>query len=180
MVTSANGAGFQLSEHSANGLGRAYAGEAATVENSSVIFRNPGAMACFARTAMSAGAVYINPAIDIAGSSAAFGPASQSDVAGGGVLPNLAVVHPLTGDWWIGFSTGFHFNRGVEYDPDFSGTHFADLAEITTADFNLSVAGKIPPTLSAEAGLSAIWGGRQGKEFTANGPRRGHHARSGK
>lgn len=158
MATNADSAGFQLSEHSANGLGRAYAGEAATVENSSVIFRNPAAMSYFDRTAISAGVVSINPSIDIDGSSASFGPANQTDVANGGILPNLSAVQPLPDNWWVGLSVGSHFNTGVEFDSGFAGTHFGDLAEITTADINFSVAKKISPVLSFGAGLSAIWG----------------------
>jgi len=158
MATNADGAGFQLSEHSANGLGRAYAGEAATVENSSVIFRNPAAMSYFERTATSVGGVLIAPSIDIAGSSAVFGSADQSDAANGGLLPNFSVVQPMSDNWWIGLSMGSHFNTGVEYASDFGGTHFGDLAEITTADINLSIAKKVSPALSLGAGISAIWG----------------------
>ncbi|WP_136800029.1 OmpP1/FadL family transporter [Desulfosediminicola ganghwensis] len=158
MATNVDAAGFQLSEHSANGLGRAYAGEAATVENSSVIFRNPAAMSYFDRTAISVGAVYIKPAINIDGDSAIYGSAHQNDAANGGLLPNLSVVHPLKNDWWVGISLGSNFNTGVEYDSDFTGSHFGDLAEITTADINFSLARKITDTLSIGAGLSAIWG----------------------
>lgn len=60
-------AGFQLNEHSANGLGRAFAGEAATVENAAVLSRNPAAMSRFDKTSVSAQISYINPEIDLSG-----------------------------------------------------------------------------------------------------------------
>ncbi|TXZ92037.1 outer membrane protein transport protein, partial [Vibrio cholerae] len=34
-------AGFQVAEHSASGLGRAFSGEAAVADNASVLARNP-------------------------------------------------------------------------------------------------------------------------------------------
>lgn len=41
------GAAFQLAEHSAAGLGRAFAGDAAIADDASVIARNPALMAQF-------------------------------------------------------------------------------------------------------------------------------------
>ncbi len=41
------GAAFQLAEHSAAGLGRAFSGEAAIADDASVIARNPALMAQF-------------------------------------------------------------------------------------------------------------------------------------
>lgn len=40
----AHSAGFQVAEHSASGLGRAFSGEGAVADNASVLARNPAAM----------------------------------------------------------------------------------------------------------------------------------------
>ncbi len=40
----AQSAGFQVAEHSASGLGRAFSGEGAVADNASVLARNPAAM----------------------------------------------------------------------------------------------------------------------------------------
>ena len=40
----AQSAGFQVAEHSASGLGRAFAGEGVVADNASVLARNPAAM----------------------------------------------------------------------------------------------------------------------------------------
>ena len=57
-------AGFQLVEHSATGLGRAYAGEGAIADNAAVGARNPAAMAMFDSAAFSTGIAYINPDVN--------------------------------------------------------------------------------------------------------------------
>nr|WP_254796066.1 outer membrane protein transport protein [Moritella viscosa]SHO00435.1 Putative long-chain fatty acid transport protein [Moritella viscosa] len=47
VTAQSSAAGFQVSEHSASGLGRAFAGEAAVADNASVLARNPAAMTRF-------------------------------------------------------------------------------------------------------------------------------------
>jgi long-chain fatty acid transport protein len=65
--TSAWSAGFQLNEFSSSGLGRAYSGEGAIADDAGNASRNPLIM-MFDRT-FSAGAVYIDPDVNISGKS---------------------------------------------------------------------------------------------------------------
>lgn len=58
---SAGAAGFQINEHSATGLGRAFAGDAVIGDNASVLSRNAAAMTLFKRDAMSMGLTYVRP-----------------------------------------------------------------------------------------------------------------------
>ncbi|MCH1932653.1 outer membrane protein transport protein, partial [Shewanella sp. A25] len=60
-------AGFQLAETSASGLGRAYAGEAATAENPSVQARNPAMLSYLEGRQVSVGAVYVMPEVNTPG-----------------------------------------------------------------------------------------------------------------
>ncbi|WP_026971182.1 OmpP1/FadL family transporter [Aliagarivorans marinus] len=167
----AYGAGFQLNEHSVGGLGRAYAGEAANVESTAVIFRNPAAMSYFDSISFAVGGTYVDPRVDISGSSAAFGPSTANDVAQSGIVPNASIVVPLNDRWWLGLSASSNFNTGVEFGSDFSATHFGQLAEITTADINFSAAYKVNQQLSVGAGASLIIGeGRIRSTLPANFP----------
>lgn len=50
---SVHSAGFQVAEHSASGLGRAFSGEGAVADNASVLARNPAAMTRFERAQFS-------------------------------------------------------------------------------------------------------------------------------
>ena len=54
-------AAFNLNEHSASGLGRAFAGEAAIADNASVLSRNPAAMSLFKQKEISIAGSYIKP-----------------------------------------------------------------------------------------------------------------------
>lgn len=63
--TGAFAAGFQLNEHSAAGLGRAFAGEGAIADNAAVVARNPAAMTMFSEMTVSGGLTYINPEVDV-------------------------------------------------------------------------------------------------------------------
>ncbi len=57
----ATAAGFQVNEHSATGLGRAFSGDAVIGDNASVLSRNAAAMTLFKRDAMSMGLTYVRP-----------------------------------------------------------------------------------------------------------------------
>ncbi|MCG6469285.1 outer membrane protein transport protein, partial [Vibrio parahaemolyticus] len=88
----ANAAGFQLAEYSATGLGRAYAGEAAMADNASSQWRNPAMLTYLEGTQVSVGAIYVNPNIDVDGTSTFVnGPnkASSHDFAHDAVIPNF-------------------------------------------------------------------------------------------
>ncbi len=61
----ATAGGFQVNEHSATGLGRAFAGEAVIADNASVLARNPAAMAMFKRPAMSVGMTIIDTDVTV-------------------------------------------------------------------------------------------------------------------
>ncbi len=59
----AGAAGYQVGEHSASGLGRAFAGEAAIADNAAVMARNPAAMTRFNRVAISGALTVVDPEV---------------------------------------------------------------------------------------------------------------------
>ena len=65
--TQAWSAGFQLNEFSSSGLGRAYSGEGAIADDAGNVSRNPALITMFDRPTFSAGAVYIDPDVNIRG-----------------------------------------------------------------------------------------------------------------
>jgi long-chain fatty acid transport protein len=67
--TSAWSAGFQLNEFSSSGLGRAYSGEGAIADDAGNASRNPALITMFDRPTFSAGAVYIDPDVNVNGKS---------------------------------------------------------------------------------------------------------------
>ena len=67
--TQAWSAGFQLNEFSASGLGRAYSGEGAIADDAGNASRNPALIMMFDRPTMSAGAVFVDPGVNVSGTS---------------------------------------------------------------------------------------------------------------
>ncbi len=67
LATHASASGFQINEHSAAGLGRAFAGEGAIADSAAVLGRNPAAMMMFDKTAVSVAATMVDPDYSVDG-----------------------------------------------------------------------------------------------------------------
>ncbi len=98
-------AGFQLAEYSATGLGRAFAGEAAIADNASAQWRNPAMLTYLEGTQVSGGVLYVEPNIDVKGTSSTAGYTEANDIAHSAPVPNLYISHQINDK----FSTGFAF-----------------------------------------------------------------------
>lgn len=61
----AHSAGFQVAEHSASGLGRAFSGEGAVADNASVLARNPAAMTLFKEAQFSGALSIVDPEVNV-------------------------------------------------------------------------------------------------------------------
>ena len=105
-------AAFNLNEHSASGLGRAFAGEGAIADNASVLSRNPAAMTLFKRMELSLAGTYIKPNIDLKGREGipALGIAQNQldadDIAPSAFIPASYVIQPTSNQWAWGLGPG--------------------------------------------------------------------------
>lgn len=94
--TQAWSAGFQLNEFSSSGLGRAYSGEGAIADDAGNVSRNPALIMMFDRPTFSAGAVYIDPDVNVTGRSNLTGQnANANNIAPTAWVPNLHFVAPI-------------------------------------------------------------------------------------
>ncbi|MGF1768939.1 outer membrane protein transport protein [Enterovibrio makurazakiensis] len=163
----AHSAGFQISEHSASGLGRAFAGEAAIADNAAVAVRNPAAMTMFDSAQVSGGLSFIQPDVDgkvntasgVDTSNPAFTgmSADHKDVAPDAIVPYLHYIRPIDEKMAIGFSTYSNFGLSTEYPTDSVAGSIAGQTELTTVDFNLNFAYKVAPQWSLGLGLNAVY-----------------------
>ena len=87
--TQAWSAGFQLNEFSSSGLGRAYSGEGAIADDAGNASRNPALIMMFDRPTFSAGAIFVDPDVDISGRSRIGNDASQDNIAPTAWIPNV-------------------------------------------------------------------------------------------
>ncbi|PML75464.1 porin [Enterovibrio norvegicus] len=162
----AHGAGFQISEHSASGLGRAFAGEAAIADNAAVAARNPAAMTMFDSAQLSGGISFIQPDVDAKVTSSELaisnpptqtGSENYSDVAPDAFVPNIHYIHPLNDKMAVGFSAFSNFGLATEYPTDAIAGPGAGKSELATVDFNANFAYEINEQLSLGLGLNAVY-----------------------
>ncbi|GHY63401.1 long-chain fatty acid transport protein [Vibrio cholerae] len=155
-------AGFQLAEYSATGLGRAYAGEAAMADNASAQWRNPAMLTYLEGTQVSAGAIYVNPNVDVQGTvnHAQLGKthASSNDFAHDAVIPNFYLSHQLNEQVALGFALGTNYGMETDLGTDFAASHFGNQASVISKEANLNIAYQILPQLSIGGGVRYVMG----------------------
>jgi long-chain fatty acid transport protein len=156
-------AGFQLLEQNVSGLGNAYAGQAASAQDSSTIFFNPAGMAQLpGRNAV--GAVhFIKPSVEFTntGSSSA-NPllplgGNGGDAGGWAVLPNLYYSWQVNPQVFVGVGVNAPFGLKTEYDPTWVGRFHGIESELKTVNVNPSFALKVSDSLSVGAGVNFQW-----------------------
>ncbi|APF67424.1 outer membrane protein transport protein [Vibrio cholerae] len=155
-------AGFQLAEYSATGLGRAYAGEAAMADNASAQWRNPAMLTYLEGTQVSAGAIYVNPNVDVEGTvnHAQLGKthASSNDFAHDAVIPNFYLSHHLNEQVALGFALGTNYGMETDLGTEFAASHFGNQASVISKEANLNIAYQILPQLSIGGGVRYVMG----------------------
>ncbi|RNE66380.1 aromatic hydrocarbon degradation protein [Vibrio cholerae] len=155
-------AGFQLAEYSATGLGRAYAGEAAMADNASAQWRNSAMLTYLEGTQVSAGAIYVNPNVDVEGTvnHAQLGKthASSNDFAHDAVIPNFYLSHQLNEQMALGFALGTNYGMETDLGTDFAASHFGNQASVISKEANLNIAYQILPQLSIGGGVRYVMG----------------------
>ncbi|ENM3859375.1 outer membrane protein transport protein [Vibrio cholerae] len=155
-------AGFQLAEYSATGLGRAYAGEAAMADNASAQWRNPAMLTYLEGTQISAGAIYVNPNVDVEGTvnHAQLGKthASSNDFAHDAVIPNFYLSHQLNEQVALGFALGTNYGMETDLGTEFAASHFGNQASVISKEANLNIAYQILPQLSIGGGVRYVMG----------------------
>lgn len=157
-ATQAFAAGFQLNEYSTSALGRAFSGEGAVADDASVGSRNPAAMTLFDRPSMSAGAILINPSVDISGKSPLTGNSTDAkDIAPSAVVPNLHFIMPINEKWSVGASTTTNFGLATEFKDNYSAGAIGGKTDLVTANFNVAGAYRLNDNLSFGLGLNAVY-----------------------
>jgi long-chain fatty acid transport protein len=152
------GAGFQLNETSASGLGNAFAGGAAVAEDAATVWANPAGMSRLT-TGQVVGVIHlIRPSMKFVdeGSSAA---ASQTLGGNGGdagslnVVPNLYFVMPINAQWSAGVGLNSPWGLVTEYDDGWIGRFQAMKSSIKTYNIGPAVSWKASNSVSLGLGV---------------------------
>tara|TARA_R110002012_G_scaffold320653_1_gene544877 strand:- start:790 stop:2094 length:1305 start_codon:yes stop_codon:yes gene_type:complete len=158
-------AGFQVNEHSANGLGRAMAGQAAKPENASILATNPAAIGVFKEAEFSASVSFIDPNVDISGNvTYSFGDtlvgggvAKEDNIAETAFVPGFFYVSPINDNFSAGVGVFTTYGLRSDYSDDFGALHFADTAEVKTVTVNPALSYKVNKQLMVGFGLNVTY-----------------------
>lgn len=158
-------AAFNLNEHSATGLGRAFAGEAAIADNAAVLSRNPAAMSLFSRPEMSVAGTYVKPDIDLKGrENLQVGnstiPASELDannIASDGFIPEAYYIQPVSKQFAWGLALFTNYGLATEFPTDYTLGPIAGKSELTTVNINPNVSYALDDQWSIGGGVTAIY-----------------------
>lgn len=174
------GAGFQISEQSGTGLGRAFAGFGIIGDDLSMAFYNPAGLTLQEGTQIQVTGFVIDGesrfsnegSIQTFGGGALIIPTSGSNEDGAttSLVPNLYFVMDLTPNLKYGFAVTAPFGLKTDYDREWVGRFHADESELVTVDINPSLAYKISDAFSAGIGVSAQYADATLSRALSNGP----------
>ncbi len=156
--TQAWSAGFQLNEFSSSGLGRAYSGEGAIADDAGNVSRNPALITMFDRPTFSAGAVYIDPDVDITGHSDLTGQsANAKNIAPTAWVPNLHFVAPINDQFGWGASITSNYGLATEFTDNYAAGIYGGKTDLQTINLNLSGAYRLNNSWSFGLGFDAVY-----------------------
>ncbi|MFD2177300.1 outer membrane protein transport protein [Veronia pacifica] len=152
--TQAYSAGFQVSEHSASGLGRAFAGEAAMADNASVMARNPASMTQFDNMQASGAIQAVLTDINVTDNTL---KQNANNVAPSPLVPAGYLVAPVNDKFSAGIGLYTVYGVGTDYPDNFLTGYMAGDTNLTSVNLNPAVAYKVNENLSLGAGLDLVY-----------------------
>lgn len=160
----AQAAGFQLKEQSAEGAGHAFAGMTAKADDYDTIFYNPAGMTRL-KTGMGGHASYIAPVaeFDDGGSSGStptgvpapnMGTETSGDAIKDAVIPALYGLWKVNPDLAVGVAVNIPYGLKTDYDDAWIGRYHALKSDLETISLQPAIAYRVTPRLSLGAGLN--------------------------
>ena len=149
-VSSAYAAGFQLTEQSSLGLGRAYAGAGIVGDDLSAVFYNAAGMTLLPGTQIQAGSVFI----EVDAPFTADAGWTNNGRLKGQAIPAGYITHQVNDQLWLGLGMTVPYGMGTEYGEYWQNSGKGNQSMIMTIDINPNIAYKVSDKLSIGAGIS--------------------------
>ncbi|QFH66069.1 long-chain fatty acid transporter FadL [Leclercia adecarboxylata] len=166
--TSAWSAGFQLNEFSSSGLGRAYSGEGAIADDAGNASRNPALIMMFDRPTFSAGAIFVDPGVDITGRSPTGASLNSDNIAPTAWVPNLHFVAPINEQFGWGASVTSNYGLATEFNNNYAAGAYGGTTDLETLNLNLSGAYRLDNHWSFGAGFDAVYAKAKIERYTGD------------
>jgi len=152
--------GFGLIEHSASGIGNAFAGSAAIAEDSSTIYYNPAGMSELNGSQFIIAGHFISPKIDysdegsLSAQSNSLTGTKMAEAGVNAIVPNLYFSSMLNENLVYGLGVNVPFGLTTEYEDDWVGRYHAIKSEMLTININPSIALKLTDNVSIGFGMN--------------------------
>lgn len=153
-TSAAFAAGFQLTEQSSLGLGRAYAGAGIVGDDLSAVHYNPAGMVLLPGVQMQAGGVWIAVDAPFKGKDFAGNSVEENGRLKGQMIPAGYITRQVNDQLWLGFAMTVPFGMGTEYDENWAHGQRGTDSKIYTFDMNPSFAYKVNDFISIGGGVS--------------------------
>ncbi len=154
LATQAHAAGFYIQESSVSGEGNAFAGSASHATDATTVFSNPAGMVDLTGAQTTAGVALLMPTakIDDHGSTPVGGGNGGNPYVPTAV-PDFYVAAPVNDRLWLGLSVTAPFGLAEDYGPTWFGRYDSTKTELTTVNFQPSIAYKLNDQWSLGAGF---------------------------
>ena len=152
-TSAAFAAGFQLTEQSSLGLGRAYAGAGIVGDDLSAVHYNPAGMTLLPGVQMQAGGVWIAVDAPFKGKGVYAGVEENGRLKGQ-MIPAGYITRQVNDQLWLGFAMTVPFGMGTEYADNWRFGDRGTNSKIYTFDMNPSFAYKVNDFISIGGGVS--------------------------
>lgn len=157
LACNVNAAGFQVAEHSASGLGRAFSGEAAVADNASVLARNPAAMTLFDTAQFSGALSIVDPDVNVTDVTDPSKPQKSNDVAPMAFVPASYYISPINEQWAWGLALFTTYGVATDYPDDIDAGDMAGNTALTSVNLNPNIAYRVNDNLSFGAGVNLVY-----------------------
>ncbi|MGM3371510.1 outer membrane protein transport protein, partial [Escherichia coli] len=122
------------------------------------VSRNPALITMFDRPTFSAGAVYIDPDVDITGHSDLTGQsANAKNIAPTAWVPNLHFVAPINDQFGWGASITSNYGLATEFTDNYAAGIYGGKTDLQTINLNLSGAYRLNNSWSFGLGFDAVY-----------------------
>ncbi|WP_199449443.1 outer membrane protein transport protein [Vibrio harveyi] len=150
----AQSAGFQVAEHSASGLGRAFSGEGAVADNASVLARNPAAMTLFKEAQFSGALSIVDPEVNVYDT---YHKEHAKDVAPLQIVPAGYYISPINDQWAWGLGMFTTYGVATDYPNDISAGDMAGDTSLLSVNINPNIAYRINEQFSVGGGINLVY-----------------------
>lgn len=153
--TGALASGFQIQEQNASGLGLAYSGMAAAVQDASTAFWNPAGTALLPGIQGAVSVAYIMPDIKYtdSGSSTFAALGNDGNAGESKAVPAFYGSWMINPQWSVGLAVNAPFGLSTKWDAPWAGQYHALKSEIETININPTVAFKVNNAIQLGAGI---------------------------